>query len=62
MNSATTFLPFGTRPRGEDEPRHYITARFQIPKPKSEYQCRSNRDKILNVLSIGISYFDYFIL
>jgi hypothetical protein len=39
-----------------------LSAQFHIPKPGSKYQCRFSRDKILNVLSIGISCFDYFII
>jgi hypothetical protein len=38
-----------------------LSAQFHIPEPGSKYQSRFIRDKILNVLSIGISCFDYFI-
>jgi hypothetical protein len=38
-----------------------LLAQFHIPEPGSKYQSRFIRDKILNVLSGGISCLDYFI-
>jgi hypothetical protein len=38
-----------------------LSAQFHIPEPVSKYQSRFIRDKVLNVLSGGISCLDYFI-